>query len=239
MELHLSARRSPGRLIKPDKKARSCLRRTMGHPRTKVARAEPSGPTEAPSRKKHDSLSNIFLRGNCRNYSLSLKDSGRSLRLRFPAAEGCFSFKALRVSPSCAAKPAADASSLTAPLTSPSANLAATLLFGVSSHPRTPSPLLVVTCTAGRSVPSINRATCCLTSVESETSLTLQDSPGHPKPQYLKDIRPSSYGDTYQYTLPSQLVGSLLSPEPSLHPDTLLAVPPPKGLRWRSGEANT
>ena len=28
------------------------------------------------------------------------------------------------------------------------------------------------------------------------------------------------YGDTYQYTLPNQLAGSLLSPEPSLHPDT-------------------
>ena len=41
---------------------------------------------------------------------------------------------------------------------------------------------------------------------------------------------PSSYGDTYQYTLPSQL----RSPR---YTQTLLAVPPPKGLSLRSGEA--
>ena len=139
----------------------------------------PSAPPEAPARKRHDFLSNIFLRGNAG----TTNPSGGSGRLRFSGAEGGFSFKALRVSASCGAKPSADASSLTAPLTSPSANSAATLLFRVLSPPQTPSLLLVVTLTAGRSVPSINRETCCLTSVESKTCLTPPDSPGHPKPQ--------------------------------------------------------
>ena len=140
----------------------------------------PSGPPEATARK--DKIA--FLTSSSVATAGTTDPSGGSGRLRFSGAEGCFSFKALRVSPSRSAKkPSSDASYLTAPLTSPLANLAATLLFRVSSPPRTPSPLLVVTCTAGRSVPSINRATCCLTNVESETCLTPPDSPGHPKPQ--------------------------------------------------------
>ena len=139
----------------------------------------PSGPPEAPARK--DMIA--FLTSSSVATAGTTDPSGGSGRLRFSGAEGCFSFKALRVSLSCGAKPTANASSLTATLTSPSANLAATLLFRVSSPPRTPSLILVVTFTAGRSVPSINRVTCCLTSVESETCLTPLDSPGHPKPQ--------------------------------------------------------
>ena len=143
----------------------------------------PSGLPEAPARK--DMIA--FLTSSSVATAGTTDPSDGSGRLRFSGAEMCFSYKALRVSPSCGAKPSADASSLTAPLTSPSANLAATLLIRVSSPPQTPSPLLIVTCTAERSVPSINRATCCLTSIERETCLTPQDSPGHPKPQYLKD----------------------------------------------------
>ena len=136
------------------------------------ASAEPWATNDrSSSTKRHDCLSNIFLRGNCRNYR-PIRWVGKAKGRRV-----------LFVSLSCGAKPYADASSLTAPLASPSANLAATLLFRVSSPPRTPSLLLVVTFTAGRSVPSINRATCCLTSVESEICLTPPYSPGYPKPQ--------------------------------------------------------
>ena len=98
----------------------------------------PSGPPEAPARKDKiafPTYSSVATAG-------TTDPSGESGSPRFFGAEGCFSFKALRVSPSCGAKPYADASSLTAPLTSPSANLAATLLFRVSSPPRTPFPLL-------------------------------------------------------------------------------------------------
>ena len=130
----------------------------------------PSGPPEAPARK--DMIA--FLRSSSVATAGKTDPSGGSGRLRFSGAEGCLSFKALRVSPSCGAKPSANASSLTVPLTSPSANLTATLLLRVSSPPRPPSPLLVVTWTAGRSVSSINRETCCLTSIERETCLTPQ-----------------------------------------------------------------
>ena len=93
----------------------------------------PSGPPEAPARK--DKIA--FLTSSSVATAGTTDPSGGSGRPKFSGAEGCFSFKALRVSPSCGAKPSADASSLTAPLTSPSANLAATLLFRVSSPPRT------------------------------------------------------------------------------------------------------
>ena len=87
----------------------------------------PSGPPEAPARK--DKIA--FLIPSSVATAGTTDPSGGLGRLRFSGAEGCFSFNALRVSPSCGAKPSANASSLTDPLTSPSANLAATLLFRV------------------------------------------------------------------------------------------------------------
>ena len=89
--------------------------------------------------------------------------SGGPGKLRFSGAEGCFSFKGLSLSPSWDAKPSAEASSLTAPLTSPSTNLAATLLLRVSSPSRAPYLGFGVACTSGRFVLSISWAACCLT----------------------------------------------------------------------------
>ena len=151
----------------------------MGHQRTMEARAEAIWPTRSSSMKRQDSFSNIFFRSDCRNYR-PISWVGKA---KVKGAEGCFSFKALRVSPSWGAKPSAEASYLTAPLTSPSVNFAATLLFWISSPPRTPYLDLEVTCTTGRSVFSINWATCCLTNVERETCLPPPDSPGHLKRQ--------------------------------------------------------
>ena len=68
----------------------------------------PSGPPEAPARK--DMIA--FLTSSPVVTAGTTDPSGGSGRLRFSGAEGCFSFKALRVSPSCVAKPSADASSL-------------------------------------------------------------------------------------------------------------------------------
>ena len=116
---------------------------------------KPSGPPEAPAWKDK-----IPFRTSSSEATAGTTDpSGGSGRLRFSGAEECFSFEALRVSPSWGAKPSAEASSLTAPLTSPSANFAATLLLRVSSPPRTPYLVLGVTCTTGRSVFSKNSLT--------------------------------------------------------------------------------
>ena len=90
-------------------------------------------------------------------------------------AEGCFSFKTLSVSPSLGTKHSAGASSLTAPLTPPSTNFASTLLFWVSSHPRTTYLAHTSPREVGAVVLSINRATCCLTSVESKTDNALKE----------------------------------------------------------------
>ena len=77
----------------------------------------PSGPPEAPARKDK-----IPFRTSSSEATAGTTDpSAGSGRLRFSGAEGCFSFKALSVPPSGGAKPSAEASSLTAPLTSPSA----------------------------------------------------------------------------------------------------------------------
>ena len=66
VELHLSVWRWPDRLI--GLKARCCLRRTTGHQRTKVTRVEAIWSTRSTSKKRHDSLSNLFFHGDCRNY---------------------------------------------------------------------------------------------------------------------------------------------------------------------------
>ena len=122
----------------------------------------PSGPPEAPARK----YKIAFLTSSSVATARTTDPSGGSGRLRFSGAEGCFSFKAQL--------PHSHHPRQIWPL-----------LFSSESHPLhgPRPPLLVVTCTAGRSVPSINRTTCCLTSVESETCLTPPDSLGYPKPQ--------------------------------------------------------
>ena len=110
------------RSVKAEKSA-ILLRWTMVHQWKKVARAETIWPTRSSSMKRQDSFSNMLFRGDCRNY----RPISWFGRLRFSGAEGCFSSKALSVSLSWGAKPSAEASSLTVPLTSPSANLDATL----------------------------------------------------------------------------------------------------------------
>ena len=172
------------RSVKADRKRDPASAEPWATNERRWPRRRPSGPPEAPAWK--DKIP--FQTSSSSELTAGTTDpSGGSGRLRFSGSEGCFSFKALSVSPSWGAKPSAEASSLTAPLTSPSANLSATLLLRVSSPPRTPYLILRVTCTTGRSVFSKNWATCCLTSVGRETCLPPPDSPGHLKPQWLKD----------------------------------------------------
>ena len=149
------------RSVKADGNARSYFRWTMGHQRTKVARAEVIWPTRSSSMK-------IPFRTSSSEATAGTTDpSGGLGRLRFSGAEGCFSFKTLRVSPSWGAKPSAEASSLTAP--SHRHRQIWPLLFSWRLHPpMDPIPRSRVTCTTGRSVFSKIWETRCLTRVERE-----------------------------------------------------------------------
>ena len=140
----------------------------MGHQRSKVARAEAIWPTRSSSTKRHDCLSNIFLRGNCRNYrpirwvgKAKVFWGRRVLFLQGPKSISilwCQTLCRCQL-PNCSTHfplgKFGRYSSLQSliPSTDP------------ISPPRSDSY-------GGRSVPSINRATCCLTSVEIKRDLS-------------------------------------------------------------------
>ena len=100
--------------------------------------------------------------------------SGGSEGKGFLGAEGCFYFKALSVSPSWGAKPSAHSNFLNC--------LTQITLSKFGRYSSLQSFIPLMDSIPPSHVDLINRATCCLTSVETETCLSPPDSPGHPKP---------------------------------------------------------